>query len=82
MLYLIPSSVVSCVSVLWAARRGVERVRLPFAESSYFASFADSSCCVALSASELALSAKTIQKVTITFVLFQHVQLFECRYLS
>ena len=46
------------------------------AESSYFAAFADSSCCVALSASVLALSAKKIQKVTIKFALFQQVQIF------
>ena len=57
---------------------GVERVGVPLAESSYFATFADSSCCVALSASVLALLAKKIQKVTIMFALFQHVQLFEC----
>ena len=55
---------------------GVERVGVPLAESSYFATFADSSCCVALSASVLALSAKKIQKVTIKFALFQQVQLF------
>ena len=57
-------------------RLGVERVGVPLAESSYFATFADSSCCVALSASVLALSAKKIQKVTIKFALFQQVQLF------
>ena len=50
---------------------GVERVGVPLAESSYFAFFADSSCCVALSASVLALSAKKVQKVTIKFALFQ-----------
>ena len=44
---------------------GVERVGVPLAESSYFATFADSSCCVALSAFCIALSAKKIQKVTI-----------------
>ena len=55
---------------------GVERVGAPLAESSYFATFADSSCCVTLSASVLALSAKKIQKVTIKFALFQQVQLF------
>ena len=57
-------------------RVGVDRVGVPLAESSYFATFADSSCCVALSASVLALSAKKIQKVTIKFALFQQVQLF------
>ena len=41
---------------------GVERVGVPLAESSYFATFADSSCCVALSASVLALSAKKYRK--------------------
>ena len=55
---------------------GVERVGVPLVESNYFATFADSSCCVALSASVLALSAKKIQKVTIKFALFQQVQLF------
>ena len=55
---------------------GVDRVGVPLAESSYFATFSDSSCCVALSASVLALSAKKIQKVTIKFALFQQVQLF------
>ena len=59
-----------------ASYLGVERVGVPLAESSYFATFADSSCCVALSASVLALSAKKIQKVTIKFALFQQVQLF------
>ena len=44
---------------------GVERVGVLLAESSYFATFADRSCCVTLSASVLALSAKKIQKVTI-----------------
>ena len=62
-----------CIRVL---RIVVERVGVPLAESSYFATFADSSCCVALSASALALSAKKIQKVTIKFALFQQVQLF------
>ena len=57
-------------------RVGVEREGVPLAESSYFATFADSSCCVTLSASVLALSAKKIQKVTIKFALFQQVQLF------
>ena len=52
------------------------------AESSYFATFADSSCCVALSASVLALSAKKIQKVTIKFALFQLLQLFTADTLS
>ena len=42
---------------------GVERVGVPLAESSYFATFADSSCHYALSALVLALSAKIIQKV-------------------
>ena len=55
---------------------GVERVGVPLAESSYFATFAESSCCVALSASVHALSAKKIQKVTIKCALFQQVQLF------
>ena len=44
-------------------------------ESSYFETFADSSCGVALSASILALSAKIIQKVIIKFALFKKVQL-------
>ena len=44
-------------------RLGVERVGVPLAESSYFATFADSSCHYALSALVLALSAKIIQKV-------------------
>ena len=43
---------------------GVERVGVPLAESSYFATFADSSCHYALSAFLLALSSKIIQKVT------------------
>ena len=55
---------------------GVEQVGVPLAESSYFATFAESSCCVALSASVLALLAKKIQKVTIKFALFQQVQFF------
>ena len=42
---------------------GVERVGVPLAESSYFATFADSSCHYALSALVLALSVKIIQKV-------------------
>ena len=63
-------SYITCIEL------GVERVGVPLAESSYFATFADSSCCVALSASVLALSAKKIQKVTIKFALFQQVQLF------
>ena len=61
-----------------ALRLGVERVGVPLAESSYFATFTDSSCCVALSASVLELSANKIQKVTINFALFQQVLLFEC----
>ena len=48
---------------------GVERVGVPLTESSYFATFTDSSCCVALSASVLELSANKIQKVTIKFAL-------------
>ena len=55
---------------------GVERVGVRLAESSYFATFADSSCCVALSAFVLALSAKIIQKMTSKFALFQLLQLF------
>ena len=42
---------------------GVDRVGVPLAESSYFATFADSSCHYALSALVLALSAMIIQKV-------------------
>ena len=42
---------------------GVERVGVPLAESSYFATFADSSCHYALSVLVLALSVKIIQKV-------------------
>ena len=52
---------------------GVERVEVPSTESSYFATFADSSCCVALSAFVLALSAKIIQKVTIKFAFLQQM---------
>ena len=37
---------------------------------------ADSSCCVALSALVLKLSAKIIQKVTIMFALFKPVLIF------
>ena len=59
-----------------AAILGVEQVGVPLAESSYFVTFADNSCCVVLSASVHALSAKKIQKVTIKFALFQQVQLF------
>ena len=69
-----PQSVIrGCKSSPWL---GVEQVGVPLAESSYFATFTDSSCCVTLSASVLALSANKIQKVTIMFALFQHVQLF------
>ena len=55
---------------------GVERVGVPTAESGYFATFADSSCCVTLSALVLALSARIIQKITISSALYQHVLLF------
>ncbi len=72
--YVIPFCGMPCPTL--APSLGVERVGVPLAESSYFATFADSSCCVALSASVLALSAKKIQKVTIKFALFQQVQLF------
>ena len=57
---------------------GVERVGVPSAESGNFATFAGSSCCVALSALELALSVHYIQKVQICFALFQHVPLSWC----
>ena len=58
------------------SRLGVERVGVPTAESGYFATFADSSCCVTLSALVLALSARIIQKITISSALYQHVLLF------
>ena len=57
---------------------GVERVGVPLAESSYFATFADSSCHYALSALVLALSAKIIQKVNESSALYQLVQVFLC----
>ena len=60
------------------AGRGVERVGVPLAESSYFATFADSSCHYALSALVLALSAKIIQKVNESSALYQLVQVFLC----
>ena len=57
---------------------GVERVGVLSAESGNFATFADGSCCVALSALVLALSAQIIQKVTINSALYliQFVLLF------
>ena len=55
---------------------GVERLGVPLAESGHFATFAESSCCVALSTLLLALSAKIIQKVTINSALYQLVPLF------
>ena len=55
---------------------GVERVGVPTAERGNFATFADSSCCIALSALVLVLSAKIIQKVTINSSLFQLVPFF------
>ena len=57
---------------------GVERVGVPLAESSYFTTFADSSCHYALSALVLALSAKIIQKVNESSALYQLVQVFLC----
>ena len=53
----------SCKAGCAGLSLGVERVGVPLAESSYFATFADSSCHYALSALVLALSAKIIQKV-------------------
>ena len=61
-----------------ASSVGVERVGVPLAESSYFATFADSSCHYALSALVLALSAKIIQKVNESSALYQLVQVFLC----
>ena len=61
--------------ILWL-KLGVERVGVPSAESGNFATFAESSCCVALSTLLLALSAKIIQKVTINSALYQLVPLF------
>ena len=61
-----------------ALRIVVERVGVPLAESSYFATFADSSCHYALSALVLALSAKIIQKVNESSALYQLVQVFLC----
>ena len=55
---------------------GVERVGVPSAESGNFVTFAESSCCVALSTLLLALSAKILQKVTINSALYQLVPLF------
>ena len=57
---------------------GVRRVGVPSAKSGNFAIFADSSCCVALSALELALSVHYIQKMQTGFALFQHVPLSWC----
>ena len=73
----ITSICVYCKSVI-CFRVGVERVGVPLAESSYFATFADSSCHYALSALVLALSAKIIQKVNESSALYQLVQVFLC----
>ena len=61
----------AALSRSWPEGLGVERVGVHSAESENFATFADRSCCVALSALVLALSAKTIQKVKINFAVYQ-----------